>query len=189
MRLKTADLEVEFDKAEDLAVILAALRSYLTPATVVQHSESSPSFILETLPQGPPPRQTHHPQTTEEPTPLPRASSGRVIKKDRHAAVAAWVHLAGRLVTCDQIYKEFSASFPSNAAVWQFLSKWILQPSCPLERVGRGYYRWREGAVVPEATGRTFPATDAGSEATGDGESILGDAAGEEEVVAQGEGA
>ena len=134
------ELAVDFEKAEDCRVVLAALADYfgrsVAPLAVeTPQSHPVPSVALAASP----------------PVAVAPSPQRKSAMRSRHAMVADWMAKQGRMVTPPQIMEAFSEEWPSPAACSQFLLKWIAHDDCPIERVGRGYYRAKHGGGAPTA--------------------------------------
>ena len=135
------ELAVDFEKAEDCRIVLAALADYFGRSVAPMAAETPPSHPVPALaPADSPPVSV---------APSPQRKSGM---RSRHAMVADWMSKQGRMVTPPQIMEAFSEEWPSPAACSQFLLKWIAHDDCPIERVGRGYYRTKNGGGATAAT-------------------------------------
>lgn len=146
------EIDIDFLTAADGVAMLAALAGYLRPPETTVESSLAPPSLLPVVTKA-----TANGFTTDiVSVAKPVAETASSIYGRRCQRVAEVVR-AGGMVTIADLMTALPGEWPSNPAVWQFLAKWCQSPDCPIERVGRGYYRLKHGGVAAVAP-TTFPA-------------------------------
>lgn len=83
--------------------------------------------------------------------PVDRASL--TYASERRAQLARWIEKQGGPVSPAKMFAAFREEYPTKEALSQMLIHWVRRDDCPLERIGKGYYRAksRRGGVAASA--------------------------------------